>query len=102
MAKNMENVWITTAEIQVEPRDMPSGDTLGFMRVTMWASSEQHLLQKLEAYLAEYNWKLLSTEHTMCVDPSSDYGDEGNQMIDETLQDHNAIRLGTYYSYKPE
>jgi hypothetical protein len=98
----MENVWITTAEIQVEPGDVPSGDTLGFMRVTMWASSQEHLLQKLEAYLAEYNWKLLSAEHTSLVDPSRDYGDEYNQMIDETLQDRNAIRFGTYHSYKPE
>ena len=98
----MENVWITTAEIEVEPGDMPSGDTLGFMRITMWASSHEDFVQKLEAYLAKYRWKLLSMDNTSAVDPSKDYGDEVNQMIDETLQDHNAIRLGTYYSYKPQ
>lgn len=80
---------------------MPSGDTLGFMRVTMWASSEEDFTQKLETYLAEYKWKLLSMENTASVDPSTDYGDEVNQMIDETLRDRTAIRLGTYYSYKP-
>ena len=96
----MEEVWITTAEVQVEPGDMPSGDTLGFMRITMWASSRDDFLQKLEAYLAEYKWKLLSTEKTDVVDPSLDYGDEVNKMIDETLQDRNAVRLGTYFSYK--
>jgi len=96
----MEEVWITTAEVQVEPGDMPSGDTLGFMRITMWASSRDDFLQKLLAYLAKYKWKLLSTEKTDVVDPSFDYGDEVNKMIDETLQDRNAVRLGTYFSYK--
>lgn len=98
----MERVWITTAEIEVEPGDMPSGDTLGFMSVTMWASSHNDFVHKLEAYLAQYRWKLLSVENTSVVDPSKDYGDEVKQMIDETMQDRNAIRLGTYYSYKPE
>ena len=98
----MENVWITTAEVRVEPGDMPSGDTLGFMRITMWASSQEDLVKKLEAYLSKYNWELLSMENTAIIDRSKDYVDEVNQMIDETLQDRNAIRLGTYYSYKPE
>jgi hypothetical protein len=98
----MNNVWITTAEISVEPGDMPSGDTLGFMRITMWASSHEEFYQRLNVYLAQYSWKLLSMEKTEIVDPSVDYGDEVNQMIDETLQDQNAIRLGTFYSYKPD
>ena len=97
----MENIWITTAEIGVEPGDMPSGDTLGFMKVTMWASSREDFATKLSAYLSKYKWKLLSIENTDVVDPSRDYGDEVNQMIDETLQDHIAVRLGTFYSYKP-
>jgi hypothetical protein len=97
----MEKVWITTAEVKVEPGDMPSGDTLGFMRVTMWASSREEFFQKLTKYLAKYRWELLSIEKTEVVDPSLDYGDEINQMIDETLQDQNAVRLSTFYSYKP-
>lgn len=84
------------------PADMPSDDTLGFMRLTMWASSHKDFVRKLEAYLAKYQWILLSMDNTSIVDPSKDYGDEVNQMIDETLQDHNAIRLGTYYTYKPQ
>jgi hypothetical protein len=47
----MENVWITLAEIQVKPGDMSSGDTLGFMWVTRWATSEEDLLQKLNRVL---------------------------------------------------
>src|SRR5579864_2759486 len=98
----MDSVWITTAEVQMEQGDMPSADTLGFMRIAMWASCQQEFIQKLETYLAKYRWKLLSTENTEPVDPSKDYGDEVNQMIDETSADRNAVRLGTYYSYKPE
>jgi hypothetical protein len=97
----MESVWITTSEIQVEPGDMPSGDTVGFVRITMWASSREDFIQKLEAYLTKYRWKLLSMENTAIVDPSADYGDEVNQMVDETSRDHNAVRLGTFYSYRP-
>jgi len=41
----MKRVWITTAEVKVEPGDMPLGDTLGFMRVTMWASSQEEFVQ---------------------------------------------------------
>jgi hypothetical protein len=67
----------------------------------MWASSREDFVQKLRAYLAEYQWKLFSLENTAIVDPSTDYGDEVNQMIEEALQDQNAVRLGTYYSYKP-
>jgi hypothetical protein len=35
------------------------------------------------------------------VDASIDRGDVINQMIDEILADKNAVRLGTYFSYKP-
>jgi hypothetical protein len=43
-----------------------------------------------------------AVENTEMVDPSRDYGDEENQMIDEMVQDRNAVRLGTYHSYKPD
>ena len=96
----MEKLWMTTAEVAVEPGDMPSGCTLGFMKILMWASSHETFTQKLKEYLGKYQWSLLSIENTEVVDPSEDYGDEANQMIDEMLQDRNAVRLGTYYSYK--
>jgi hypothetical protein len=98
---SMENVWMTIAEIAVEPGDMASGNTIGFVRITMWASSHEEFAQKLEVYLAEYKWKLLSMEQTTVVDQSKDYGDEVNQMIEETAGDHNAIRLGTFHGYRP-
>lgn len=98
----MQTVWITNAEVRMEPGDMPSGQVLGFMKITMWASSEVEFLERLRAYLEKYRWELLSTEGTAQVDSSRDYGDEVNKMIDETLEDENFVRLGTYFSYKLE
>jgi hypothetical protein len=98
----MQTVWVTTAEVRVEPGDMPSDQVLGFMKITMWASSETEFIERLRTYLARYKWELISAENTAQVDPNHDYGDELNQMIDETLANDNFIRLGTFYSYKPE
>jgi hypothetical protein len=98
----MSTVWITNAEVKVEPGDMPSGDVFGFMKITMWASSEPEFIERVRAYLAKYKWDLISTNDTEPVDSSHDYGDEVNQMIDETLEDDNFVRLGTFYSYKPD
>jgi hypothetical protein len=95
-----EKAWVTTAEVKVQADDMSSGDTLGFMRVTSWAPSLEEFCRKLELYLANYQWTLLSMEKAEEVDPSRDYSDEVNQMIEETLKDPNAVRLGTYYSSK--
>jgi hypothetical protein len=98
----MAQVWITKAEVRAQPGDVPSGDTLGFMQITMWASSEQEFLERVRAYFDKYQWELLSTQNTLRVDPNHDYGEEINQMMDETSEDENFVRLGTYYSYKPE
>ena len=97
-----DKIWVTTAEVKVKPEDMSSGDTLGFMRVTMWAPTLEEFGRRLEAYLTKYEWVLLSMDKTEEVDPSRDYGDEVNQMVEETLKDPNAVRLGTYYSYKAD
>jgi hypothetical protein len=98
----MKTIWITNAEVRVEPGDMPSGDVLGFMRITMWASSESEFLAKVRAYLDKYKWELLSTQETASVDSGRDYGDEVNKIIDEISGNENFVGLGTYYSYKPE
>ena len=95
-------IWITTAEVRVQPGDVPSGDTYGFMKITMWSVSEQDFLENVRAYFQKYQWDLLSVDHTFQVDPSADYGDEVNEMIEETLKNENYVRLGTYFSYKPD
>jgi hypothetical protein len=71
------------------------------MGITMGASSHEKFVRRLKEYLDQYEWRLLSMEKTEAVDPSPNCGDEENQMIDETLTDQNAVRLGPYYSDKP-
>ncbi|HXR38074.1 MAG TPA: hypothetical protein VN776_03240 [Terracidiphilus sp.] len=97
----MKTIWVTTAEVRVQPGDMSSGDVLGFMRITMWASSEAEFLAKVRAYLEKYKWELLSAEATAPVDPGRDYGDEANEIIDEISGNEDFVGLGKYYSYKP-
>ena len=90
------------AEVRVEPGDMPSGDVLGFMNISAWASSEEGFVERVRAYLAKYRWELLSHENARTVDPDRDYGDEANALIDQVRGNEEYIGLGTYYSYKPE
>lgn len=94
------NVWIATAEVAVQPRDMPSGDTLGFMKITMWALSESDFVERVRAYLEKYGGQPLALENIERVKPTRDYGDEVNGMIEETLEDCQAVRLGTFFSYR--
>lgn len=90
----MEKLWIT-AEVAVQRGDMPSGDTLGFMKVLMWASSHENFVEKLNEYLCKYQWSLLSLENTEVVDPSEDYGNDENQICCRvaTQCDWNILQL---------
>jgi hypothetical protein len=98
----MEQVWIATAEVKVQPEDVPSGNVLGFMKITMWASSRKEFIEKINLYLSKYDWTLVSIENAQVGDQSHDYGDEVNRMVDETVKDENAVRLGTFFSYRPD
>jgi hypothetical protein len=95
----MQTIWMTTAEVRLEPEDASPGYNHGFMRICVWAESEEEFLKKLKDYLESYQWFLMGVEMTHEADLTRDHGDEINQMIDETQQDRNAIRLGTFYSY---
>jgi hypothetical protein len=99
--KAMNQMWIATVEAELQPEDVSSGNRLGFMRITMWASSREEFLQKVDHYFGEYNWKIISIDNVEAVEFSRDYGDEINQMIDETSQNRDWVRLGTFFSYKP-
>ncbi len=79
---------------------MPSGDTLGFMKITMWALSESDFVERVRAYLEKYGGQPLALENIERVKPPRDYGDEVNGMIEETLEDCQAVRLGTFFSYR--
>jgi hypothetical protein len=98
----MERIWKIVAEILVEPGDMPSGLTKGFMNVTTWAESEDSARDKLEKYIERFNWRVISIEDARPVADGEKYVDEQMQdMIDRTRTNPNAIILGTFHGYKP-
>ena len=98
----MERIWKLVAEVLVEPGDMPSGLTKGFMNVTTWAESPDSARDKLEKYIERFNWHVISIEDARPVADDGEYVDEQMQdMIDRTRTNPNAIILGTFHGYKP-
>jgi hypothetical protein len=93
-------MWLVTCEILVEPGDMPSGFTKGFLNIATWAGSTEEVREKLSHYLDTFRWHLLSITRALPIDDSRDYGDEINDMIERASTNPQAIILGTFYSYK--
>jgi len=98
----MEEIWKVVAEVLIEPGDMPSGATKGFLTVTTWADSLETARQKLSRYLESYKWYLISIEDAQPIDESLDYGEEIEDMIAKTENNPDAIILGTFHSYKED
>ncbi len=63
----MERIWKLVVEVQVEPGDMPSGLTKGFMNVTTWAESAQSARDKLAKYIERFKWHVISIEDVRLV-----------------------------------
>jgi len=93
-------IWKVLAEILVEPGDMPSGSTKGFMNVITWADSADQAKQKLARYLESFKWHLIDIEDAQPIDEDVDYGEEIETMINKTRSNPEAIILGTFHSYK--
>jgi hypothetical protein len=87
-----ETVWLVTAEVAMDGE-------IGFINVTLWASSSEHAVGRVRSYLQKYDWHLLGVERVFEPDPERDQGDELNQMLKETLGNRQFIRLGTYHTY---
>ena len=96
----MTNIWLVTCEILVEPGDMPSGLTKGFVNVTTWADSVEGVREKVTRYLQTFNWHLLSVARAVPIDDSCDYDSEIEDVIERTSTNPQAIILGTFHSYK--
>ena len=93
-------MWLVTCEILVEPGDMPSGLTKGFVNVTTWSDSIDAIEEKLARYLETFGWHLLSIAKAVRVDELRDYSDEINDMVERASANPQAIVLGTFHSYK--
>ncbi len=97
----MEQIWRLVAEILVEPGDMPSGLTKGFMNVTTWAESAEAAREKLARYIERFNWHVISVEDVRPVADNEEYRDEQMaDMIEKTRTNPKAIILGTFHGYK--
>src|SRR5437899_2249918 len=97
----MDHIWKIVAEILVEPGDMGSGITKGFMNVTTWADSADTARDKIAQYIARFRWHLISIEDARPVGDDEVFVDEEIQdMIERTRTNPNAIILGTFHGYK--
>lgn len=96
----METIWLVTSEVLVEPGDLPSGSTKGFVNITTWGDSIETIREKLSRYLETFKWHLISIEKAHPIDESHDYGDVIEDMLDRTRSNPDAIILGTFHSYK--
>jgi hypothetical protein len=97
----MDRIWKLRVEILVEPEDMPSGLTKGFMNVTTWADSAETAKEKLTRYIERFNWHVMSVEDARPVaDDDVFEDDQMADMIARTQANPNAIILGTFHGYK--
>jgi hypothetical protein len=74
---------------------------VGFINITLWASSPQHAVERVQSYLHKYDWQFLSAERVIEPDPEWDHGPELNLMLKETFANRASIRLGTCFTYPP-
>jgi hypothetical protein len=97
----MEKIWKLVVELAVEPGDMQSGLTKGFMNVTTWADSADSATDKLVKYLARFNWHVIGIEDARQIADDEVFLDEEMEdMIARTRTNPNAIILGTFHGYK--
>jgi hypothetical protein len=71
-----QRLWVITAEILVEPGDLPSGETKGFANIVTWADSPKTAQQKVSEVLKAYKWEVLGIEATRPFNGSRSYNDD--------------------------
>jgi hypothetical protein len=95
-------IWKLVAEISVQPEDVPSGLTKGFMHVLTWADSAESAERKLSDYFKRFDWHVISSEDARIIHDDEEFEcDEMQDMLERTKANLNAIMLGTFHSYKP-
>jgi hypothetical protein len=95
-----QRLWVITAEILVEPGDLPSGETKGFANIVTWADSPKTAQQKVSEVLKSYKWEVLGIEATRTFDESR-CDDDVLDIVDQARTNPNACIIGTVFSYKP-
>jgi hypothetical protein len=97
-----QRLWVITAEILVEPGELPSGETKGFANIVTWADSPKTAQQKVSEVLKSYKWEVLQIEATRAFDESRRYDDDVLDIVDQARTNPNACIIGTVFSYKPD
>jgi hypothetical protein len=97
-----QQLWVITAEILVEPGDLPSGETKGFANIVTWADSPEMAQQKVSDVLKSYRWQVLGIEAARPFDESKSYDDDVLDIVDQATANPNACIIGTLYTYKPD
>jgi hypothetical protein len=98
----MQQLWVITAEILVEPGDLPSGETKGFANIVTWADSPKTAQQKVSGVLKTYRWEVLGFEATRPFDESRSYDNDVLHIVDQARTNPSACIVGTVFSYKPD
>lgn len=97
----MEQIWKLVAEVLVQPGDMPSGLTKGFMNVTTWAESAEAAKDKLGNYIKRFEWQILAIDDARPIADDEEFEDENMaDMVARTKTNPKAIILGTFHAYK--
>ncbi len=97
----MSRLWNTLVEISVQPEDFPSGDTVGFMNITTWATSAETAQVKIANYIEQFDWHIVRVEEAKAID--EDFiadDDEYADMIERANANPEAIICGTFHGYK--
>lgn len=97
----MRQLWIATCEVSVGSGVLDSGRTLAFTNIVTWGQTSEEALTNIRRCFAEYKWTLIGCEQIDSMDPSKDYGDELNDLIDRATGNPNAFLYGTFHTYKP-
>ena len=99
----MRQIWKLVVEILVQPGDMRSGLTKGFMNVTTWADSAESASERVANYIRRFNWHIIGIEDARPVADNEEFDDEQMEdMITRTRTDPKAIILGTFHGYKED
>ena len=97
----MEQIWKLVVEVLVQPGDLSSGLTKGFMNVLTWAESAESARGKLADYIARFNWHVIDLEDARPVADNEEFEDEEMEdMLARTRTNPHAIILGTLHGYK--
>jgi hypothetical protein len=92
-------IWIGTVEISFTDADKPNDVKRAFTVVTTWASNFEEFNQKCVLMLESYGWKLLGVEAAIPLPQNAVFGDEVEDMLEQTRVNEAAIIHGAFDTY---